>query len=72
MLLLHRTRIRKEIQAERVFKDYRLSKEKIVELGGRLGTCNYYKRSNQGERQSCGDGELERKHKRRRIQWESR
>ena len=37
MLLLCRTRIRKEIQAERVFKDYRLPKVKVIELGGRFG-----------------------------------
>ena len=37
MLLLCRTRIRKEIQVEWVFKDYRLPKEKVVELGGRFG-----------------------------------
>ena len=71
-LLLCRTRIRKEIQAERVFKDYGLPKEKVIELSGRLGTCDYYKRSNQGERQSCRDRELEGKHERRRIGWESK
>ena len=36
-------------------------KEKVIELGERLGARDYYERSNQGERQSCGDGELERK-----------
>ena len=64
MLLLHRTRMRKEIQAEWVFKDYGLPKEKVVELGGRLGKRDYYERSNQVERQSCEDKELEEKHKR--------
>ena len=52
---MHRTRIRKEIQAERVFKYYGLPKEKVVELGGSLGKSDYYERDNQGERQSCGD-----------------
>ena len=66
-LLLHRTRIRKEIQAEQVFKDYGLPKEKVVEPDGRLGKCDYYERSNQGERQSCRDGELEGKHERRGV-----
>ena len=69
---MHRTRIRKEIQAEQVFKDYGLPKEKVVELGGRLGKRDYYERSNQGERQSCRDGELKGKYKRRRIGWESK
>ena len=64
--------MRKEIQAEWIFKYYGLPKEKVVELGGRLGKRDYYERSNQGERQSCGDRELEGKHKRRRIQWESK
>ena len=52
-LLLHRTRMRREIQAEQVFKYYRLPKKKIVVLGGSLEKCDYCKRSNQGERQSC-------------------
>ena len=64
--------MRKVIQAEWVFKDYRLPKEKVVELGGRLGKRDYYERSNQGERQSCRDRELEGKYERRRIGWESK
>ena len=69
---MRRTRIRKEVQAERVFKYYGLPKEKVVGLGGRFGKRDYYERGDQGERQSCGDRELEEKHKRRRIQWESK
>ena len=57
--------MRKEIQADQVFKYYGLPKKKVVELGGRLGKCDYCRRSNQGERQSCNKiGYLERKHKR--------
>ena len=32
-----------------------------------LGKRDYYERSNQGERQSCRDGELERKQERRGV-----
>ena len=64
MLLLRRTRMREGIQAEQVFKDYGLPKEKVIEPDGRLGKPDYYERSNQVERQSCEDKELEEKHKR--------
>ena len=37
MLLLRRTRMRNEVQAEQVFKDYGLPKEKVTELSGRFG-----------------------------------
>ena len=44
--------MKKEVQAERVFKYYRLPKQKVVELGGILGKCDYHERDNQEERQS--------------------
>ena len=49
-LLLHRTRMKRGIQARQVFKYYGLPKQKVVELGGILGTCDYHERYNQGER----------------------
>ena len=45
--------MKREIQAERVFKYYGLPKQKIIELGGMLGKHDYCERDNQGERQSC-------------------
>ena len=41
MLLLCRTRMKKEIQAGQVFKYYRLPKGKVVEHCGILGTHDY-------------------------------
>ena len=54
MLLLHRTRIERRVQAEQVFKYYGLPKQKVVELYGRQGKHDYHERGNQGVRQSCG------------------
>ena len=45
--------MRRDIQAEQVFKYYELPKQKVVELDGMLGKRDYCKRDNQGERQSC-------------------
>ena len=42
--------MKKEIQAEWVFKYYGLPKQKVVELGGTLGKRDYHERDNQGER----------------------
>ena len=47
-------------------------RRKVIELSGRLGKCDYCERSNQVERQSCRDGELEGKHERRGIGWEGK
>ena len=49
-LLLHRTRMKRGIQARHIFKYYRLPKQKVVELGGILGTHDYRERDNQGKR----------------------
>ena len=45
--------MKKEIQAERIFKYYELPKQKVIELGGTLGKHDYHERDNQGERQAC-------------------
>ena len=42
--------MKKEIQAKRVFKYYRLPKWKVVELCGTLGTCDYRETDSQGRR----------------------
>ena len=54
-LWLHRTRMRREVQAEQVFKYYWLPKWKVVERDGRLGKHDYHGRGSQGERQSCDE-----------------
>ena len=53
ILLLHRTRMKKEIQAGWVFKYYGLPRGKVVERCGILGAHDYQERDNQGEGQSC-------------------
>ena len=45
--------MKREIQAEWVFKYYGLPKQKVVELSGMLGKHDYYERDNQEDRQSC-------------------